>query len=197
MILKVEEVFPGYRMYCGFYGWCKHEHCTFCKKQSDKNEIRIVAQCNDCGAIVLFTQPFRAADSSEVTLVSYDEKHRQDCYVYRLDIFDKKLYWRYQEERQRERNMYYDSTRWNDLKVQVKLRANNICEVIGCDECVCLDVHHETYIDFLFERLEQLYLICRKHHDLIKFEFNNSIINYNNYRKNESGIWAPPEKILV
>lgn len=58
------------------------------------------------------------------------------------------------------------STHWHDLKAQVKIRCNGICEWPGCKE-PCQELHHCTYHHLGNETADECRYVCTFHHEII------------------------------
>ena len=76
-----------------------------------------------------------------------------------------------------ERNAYFNSTEWQSLRQQVKVR-DKVCQLTGATDN--LEVHHITYDNLGNEYLDDLVLLSRKAHQFVH-DYYGSYDRYNTY----------------
>jgi len=70
------------------------------------------------------------------------------------------------------------SNYWKELKLKRLIKANYMCEVHGCTETHRLELHHETYQRLGQEKLSDIKIICRQHHQATHDELGYSRETY-------------------
>jgi 5-methylcytosine-specific restriction endonuclease McrA len=143
---------------------CRHGVTGLRERTYSNGTKHYQMQCRSCGAPVGSTVPKRHVQGS---VEPWDESLREDCNLARLQAI--------QEEWEEKRNTYQEylsSEDWGRRRQAVLERDGGRCQ--ACLKVEATQVHHKTYKHIYNEPLFDLVSICRRCHEMLHPEHQES-----------------------
>lgn len=134
-----------------------------------KNQTRVyVEQCKLCGRQI---KAHKKQDAASACVGDWSDELGRRWREAQSKEYDRRIA-RIQKETQEkrtqarnERNAYYSTNKWKEIRKQVLKRAKGVCE--GCGIYYPSDIHHTTYNNFGNEFLFELVALCRSCHERV------------------------------
>ena len=110
-------------------------------------------------------------------------------YKKKYDPWYKVNQWKFKQQNYRQ---YLQSARWQEKKDKLFKMVGHSCEF--CGERFNLQVHHLTYSNLEYEKMTDLVVVCKAHHDLMdahrkRFSSNQSDFAHWMYNKFNGDSW--------